>query len=140
MTAHYIGLDVHCQFTEFAVVSSSGRLTKRGRCATTIPALLEVIDSVQRPRYVAFEEGPMAEWLYQLVALCGGGDGVRAAAQPLQAKGVSRPKAGQRGQNYLPSGAKGVWGQRGQEYLPSGGQSWPKGSGQRGQNYLPSES
>jgi transposase len=65
MAADYIGLDVHCQFTEFAVVTSSGRVTKRGRCATTVPALLEAIESVKRPRYVAFEEGPMAEWLYR---------------------------------------------------------------------------
>jgi transposase len=65
MTRHYIGLDVHCQFTEFAVVSSCGRVTKRGRCATKIPALVEVIESVKRPRQVAFEEGPMAEWLYR---------------------------------------------------------------------------
>ena len=26
---HYIGLDVHCQFTEIAVVTPTGRVTKR---------------------------------------------------------------------------------------------------------------
>mgnify|MGYP000349244966 CR=1 FL=1 len=65
MTRHYIGLDAHCQFTEFAVVSSSGHVTKRLKCATTIPALVEVIESVKRPRQAVFEEGPMAEWLYR---------------------------------------------------------------------------
>jgi transposase len=76
MTTHYIGLDVHCQFTEFAVVTSSGRLTKRGQCPTTIPALVAAIESVKRPRYVAFEEGPMAEWLYR--NLLPSADGVTA--------------------------------------------------------------
>jgi transposase len=76
MTTHYIGLDVHCQFTEFAVVTSSGRLTKRGRCPTTIPALTAAIESIRRPRYVAFEEGPMAEWLYR--NLLASADGVTA--------------------------------------------------------------
>jgi len=76
MTTHYIGLDVHCQFTEFAVVTSSGRLTKRGQCPTTIPALVAAIESVKRPRYVAFEEGPMAEWLYR--NLLASADGVTA--------------------------------------------------------------
>lgn len=65
MTTHYIGLDVHCQFTEYAVVTSSGRVTKRGQCGTTIPALVAAIESIRRPRRVAFEEGPMAEWLYR---------------------------------------------------------------------------
>jgi transposase len=62
---HYIALDVHCAFTELAVVTKGGRLTKRERCPTAIPPLLEAISSVPRPRYVTFEEGPMADWLYR---------------------------------------------------------------------------
>jgi len=62
---HYIGGDTHCKETELAVVTESGRLTKQKRCATTIPALAEFIQTVPRPRYLAFEEGPMADWLYR---------------------------------------------------------------------------
>jgi transposase len=63
--SHYIGLDVHCAFTELAVVTEGGRLTKRQRCATTIPALREALDTVARPRVVALEEGPLADWLWR---------------------------------------------------------------------------
>jgi hypothetical protein len=63
--AHYIGGDTHCKETELAVVTESGRLTKQARCPTTIPALVEFIQTVPRPRYLAFEEGPMADWLYR---------------------------------------------------------------------------
>ncbi len=62
---HYIGGDTHCKETELAVVTESGRLADRWRCPTTIPALAEAIDKVPRPRYLAFEEGPMADWLYR---------------------------------------------------------------------------
>ena len=68
MTTHYIALDVHCAFTEMAVVTASGRLTKRSRCATRIRELVEAIESVGQPRRLTFEEGPMAEWLYRNLA------------------------------------------------------------------------
>ena len=35
----------------------------RGRCATTIPALIEEVDRVPRPRAVVLEEGPLADWI-----------------------------------------------------------------------------
>lgn len=63
--SHYIGLDVHCAFTELAVVTPDGRLSKRQRCATTIPTLREALDTVARPRAVALEEGPLADWLWR---------------------------------------------------------------------------
>jgi transposase len=63
--SYFIGLDVHCQFTELAVVTQSGHLTKRQRCPTTIPALREALDAIGRPRRVALEEGPMADWLWR---------------------------------------------------------------------------
>jgi transposase len=62
---HFIGLDVHCQFTELAVVTQNGQLTKRDRCPTTIPALREALEAIGRPRHVAFEEGPLADWLWR---------------------------------------------------------------------------
>ena len=60
---HFVGLDVHTQGTEMAVVSQTGRVTRRERCKTTIPDLLTIIKSIGRPRYVVIEEGPIADWL-----------------------------------------------------------------------------
>jgi transposase len=60
---HVIALDVHCQFTEIAVLTAGGRISKREQCPTSIPALAEAITSVRRPRDLVFEEGPLADWL-----------------------------------------------------------------------------
>jgi transposase len=62
---HFIGLDTHCQFCEAAVVDASGREVSRQRCATTIPALVELVESVPRPRRLVIEEGPLADWLWR---------------------------------------------------------------------------
>jgi transposase len=62
---HFIGIDVHSQFCEIAVLNPSGRVVQRERCDTTIPALVEVLDQVPRPCSVVFEEGPMAGWLWR---------------------------------------------------------------------------
>ncbi|MBI1826438.1 MAG: transposase [Planctomycetes bacterium] len=64
---HFVGLDVHCKFTEVAVVTEGGRLTKRWPVPSTIPALMEALESVSRP-HVALEEGPMADWLVRNLA------------------------------------------------------------------------
>jgi len=58
-----IALDTHCAFTEVVVVTPGGRVRQRGRCPTTIPAMLEQVVRVPRPRAVVFEEGPLADWL-----------------------------------------------------------------------------
>src|ERR1700683_4455015 len=60
---HFIGMDTHCQFCELAAVTDDGRLTQRGRCATTIPDLVEWLEAIPRPRRLVFEEGPLADWL-----------------------------------------------------------------------------
>jgi transposase len=62
-TQHFIAFDTHCEFSEMAVLSSSGRIVKRDRCATNIPALVALLKSVRRPRTLTFEEGPLADWL-----------------------------------------------------------------------------
>jgi transposase len=62
-TEYFIALDTHCEFCEMAAISSSGRLVKRARCDTTIPALMAVLESIRRPRTLTFEEGPLADWL-----------------------------------------------------------------------------
>jgi transposase len=63
--SHFIGIDVHCQFCEIAVLNAAGKVVQRDRCDTTIPALVEVLKTVPRPCSVVIEEGPMASWLWR---------------------------------------------------------------------------
>ena len=63
MTDYLIALDVHCAFSEMAVVTAQGKLVRRERCETAIPALVERLSEVRRPRRLTFEEGPFADWL-----------------------------------------------------------------------------
>ena len=63
MTDYYIALDVHCAFSEMAVMTGNGKLVLRDRCETRIPSLRELIAKVRRPRRLTFEEGPLADWL-----------------------------------------------------------------------------
>jgi transposase len=65
MREYFISFDVHCAFTEVAVVTARGERVARGRCATKIPDLTAMIQGVPRRRYLTFEEGPMAGWLYR---------------------------------------------------------------------------
>ena len=62
---HFIGIDVHCQFCELAVLTAAGQVVRRERCATTVPALRDVLADVPRPRQVVIEEGPPAGWLWR---------------------------------------------------------------------------
>ena len=63
MTDYFIALDVHCAFAEMAVVTSHGKLVRRERCDTAIPAIVERLQQVRRRRRLTFEEGPLADWL-----------------------------------------------------------------------------
>lgn len=62
-STHFIAMDTHCQSCDIAVVSASGKLVRRASCETTLPALIEEIERVRRPRVLTFEEGPLADWL-----------------------------------------------------------------------------
>ena len=63
LSEHFIALDTHCEFSEMVAVSASGRVVRRERCATTIPALATALATVRRPRTLTFEKGPLAGWL-----------------------------------------------------------------------------
>jgi transposase len=63
MTEYFIALDVHCAFSEMAVVTGTGKFVTRDRCVTAVPALVKMISQVRRPRRLTFEEGPLADWL-----------------------------------------------------------------------------
>lgn len=62
---HFIGLDTHGKFCEMATVDHKGRLIGRGRCATNIPALVELLQEAPAPRRLVIEEGPLADWLWR---------------------------------------------------------------------------
>jgi transposase len=61
-------MDTHCTSSEVAVVNQAGRLKLKQGYPTTIPALVQVIEAVPRPRVVTFEEGPLADWLLRNLA------------------------------------------------------------------------
>lgn len=63
--SYFIGIDVHCQFCEMAVLSPAGKVVLRDRCATSISALRETLAQAPRPCAVVIEEGPMASWLWR---------------------------------------------------------------------------
>jgi transposase len=46
-----------------AVVTARGKLVRRDQCETSIPALVERLRTIRRPRRLTFEEGPLADWL-----------------------------------------------------------------------------
>jgi len=62
---HFIGLDTHGQFCDMAAVDQQGQLVARGRCATNISALVNVLEQVPEPRRLVIEEGPLADWLWR---------------------------------------------------------------------------
>jgi hypothetical protein len=62
---HYIAMDTHSQTTDICVKTRANGPGRKWRVATTIPALREVIESIKKPRHIAFEEGPLAAWLYR---------------------------------------------------------------------------
>jgi transposase len=62
---HFIGADTHCPHCDVAAVNAAGQVVQRQHCETTIPALLQVIDQVPRPRALVIEEGPLAGWLWR---------------------------------------------------------------------------
>jgi transposase len=62
---YFIGVDCHCRFCEIAIVDAAGKMVQRDRRDTTIPALVEVVETVPRSRSLVIEEGPLAGWLWR---------------------------------------------------------------------------
>jgi transposase len=60
---HFIGMDVHSPFTEIAIVTASGQVSKHLRCVTSISNLKAALQAIAKPRHLVFEEGPLADWL-----------------------------------------------------------------------------
>jgi len=64
MSTYYIGADVHSNSTELAI-EKRNKIVARYSVPTTIPAISNVLDSLQGKKYLAIEEGPMSGWLYR---------------------------------------------------------------------------
>src|SRR5437660_9181803 len=62
---HFIGVDVHCKFSEVAAVTETGQLVHQERCATSIVALVQELEKIPQPRFLVIEEGPLADWLWR---------------------------------------------------------------------------
>jgi transposase len=60
---HFIAWDVHSSFCEGGYIDQSGREKGSWQKATSIPELVESIESVPRPRKMVIEEGPLADYL-----------------------------------------------------------------------------
>jgi transposase len=58
-----IAMDTHGKSTDICCKKSVKDVPRRWHVPTTIPALRAIIESIPRPRKLAFEEGPLADWL-----------------------------------------------------------------------------
>ena len=64
MANHYIEADVDIKMVELAI-EKKGKIVRRYRVPTAIPALREVLGSIPDTKFLTFEEWPMAGWLYR---------------------------------------------------------------------------
>jgi transposase len=64
MATYYIGADVDSKMVELAI-EKNAKIIDRYRVPTTIPAIREVLGSIGGTKFLTFEEGPMAGWLYR---------------------------------------------------------------------------
>jgi len=64
MANYYIGADVDSKMVELAIEKNE-KIIRRYRVPTTIPALREVLGSIPGTKFLTFEEGPMAGWMYR---------------------------------------------------------------------------
>ena len=60
-----IAIDTHCEFCEGGYVNRLGKEKGCFKVPTGIPALVEQIEKVPRPRKLVIEEGPLADWLWR---------------------------------------------------------------------------
>jgi hypothetical protein len=60
----YIGMDVHQATISVAVMDSQGKVVKESILETKAATLLEFFAGLRGSRFVTFEEGTWAAWLY----------------------------------------------------------------------------
>jgi transposase len=63
----YMGMDVHQAMTVVAVMDAEGKVILETMVASEAAAIIRLVQSIQGPLYVAFEESTQAQWLYDVV-------------------------------------------------------------------------
>ncbi len=63
----YVGLDVHQATTSYAVLDGSGRMVAQGVLETAPDRLVGWVSGLCGRVHLTLEEGPYAEWLYELL-------------------------------------------------------------------------
>jgi len=66
-TAKYIGMDVHQATVSVAVSNAAGKIVMEGVVESKRESILDFLAGVRGSLHVAFEEGTMAAWLYDLL-------------------------------------------------------------------------
>lgn len=61
----YIGLDVHSTHINCAVINERGTLIHRDCFKTSLKNLINLSENLKHPLSIVFEEGELADWLYQ---------------------------------------------------------------------------
>jgi transposase len=64
----YIGLDAHTSSCTVAVIGQSGKRLQSQVVETNASALINVIRAVAKDRHLCLEEGPHANWLYEVLS------------------------------------------------------------------------
>lgn len=63
----YIGIDAHDKSCTAVVLDERGHETQKAVLETNGEVLRQFVELVPRPRHVAFEEGNLSQWLYELL-------------------------------------------------------------------------
>jgi len=63
----YVAIDCHDSTLVFEVVSGGGDLEMKGTVATRAEVIRNVIDGLKAPLEIVFEEGILAQWLYEVL-------------------------------------------------------------------------
>jgi hypothetical protein len=62
-----MGMDVHQAMTVIAVLDGEGKVALETMMATESGAIIRCVQSLRGPRWVTFEEGTAATWLYEVL-------------------------------------------------------------------------
>jgi transposase len=63
----YIGMDVHQATTVIVVLDTEGKLVLDTIVPTQAAAIIRLLESLNGPLHIAFEEGTQADWLHEVV-------------------------------------------------------------------------
>src|SRR5262249_39760246 len=91
----YMGMDVHQATTVTCVMDAEGKTVLETTVATEAGPLLRLMDGINGPLHVTFEEGTQAAWLYAgRAGICEGSHSLRSTTKPTVGRGIERGQAG----------------------------------------------